>query len=127
MNGASPGPTSNGKFYHDAVYNILRDTNIHGSTSITLKKLKAKILRLHHMAQHRIFLNTNEHDRIVDEEASLCHILKLRKRHESRMIYRVHDSHDNSQMASIAVLCTSTEFLRGKYDNIQEDDESGAW
>jgi hypothetical protein len=53
--------------FYDAIYNILSDTNIQESTSITLKELKVKILRLHHMAQQRIFLDTDEHDRVADE------------------------------------------------------------
>lgn len=39
------------KSFNDAIYNILQVTNIEESTSIKLYKLKAKIVRLYHMAQ----------------------------------------------------------------------------
>jgi hypothetical protein len=39
------------KSFNEAIYNILQVTNIEESTSIKLYKLKAKIMRLYHMAQ----------------------------------------------------------------------------
>ena len=85
--------------------------------------MKAKIVRLYHMAQRRLFLDTDEHDRIA-EEVSLYRILKLRKRQEARIVYKVHDSHDNSQTASTAIIRKTMEFMRMKYDYIQVDKES---
>jgi len=93
-------------FQYDTTNNILQDTNIQESTSINLKKLKAKIVRLYHMEQRRLFIDTDEDDRIANEELSL-YILKLRKQ-EARMVYKVHDSNDNTQTASRAMLHTFT-------------------
>jgi hypothetical protein len=67
-------------FYYDAIYNILQETTIQESTSRTLKILKASIVRLRHIEQQRIFLDTDKHDRIAEEGPSLYHILKVRKR-----------------------------------------------
>ena len=122
-NGTLPGPVAKENFQSDAIYNILQDTYNQESTSIKLKKMKAKIVRLYHMAQRRLFLDTDEHDRIA-EEVSLYRILKLRKRQEARIVYKVHDSHDNSQTASTAIIRKTMEFMRMKYDYIQVDKES---
>jgi hypothetical protein len=111
-------------FYHDEIYNILQKTTIQESTSRTLKKLKASIVRLRHIEQQRIFLDTDEHDRIAEEGPSLDHILKVRKRQEARMIHSIHDSYGNSQTSTTAILRTFTEFLLRKYDYIQVDEDS---
>jgi hypothetical protein len=66
-------------FYYDAIYHILQKKTIQESTSRTLKKLKARIVGLHHMGEQRILLDTDEHDRIAEEGPSLYHILKSRK------------------------------------------------
>ena len=74
------------------------------------------------MAQPRTYVDTDD-DRIDDGEPSYYFILKIRKRQEARMVYRVYDNHGNPQMASGAILRTFIEFMRRKY-NIQEDEEN---
>jgi hypothetical protein len=46
-------------FYYDAIYNILQDATLTDTTYVTLKKLKAKIVRLHHEHKQRLFLPTH--------------------------------------------------------------------
>jgi len=49
------------------------------TTYITLSKMIAKIVKLHHDQKQRLFLDTEDQDRGVDETSSLYHILRQRK------------------------------------------------
>ena len=91
--------------------------------SQTLQKLKAKIVRLHHAIHQRLLLDNEGHDRIMDEDPSLYHTLKLRRRRESRMVDGTYDSEWTLQTSPSKILRTFTEFMK-KYDTIQVDDES---
>ena len=76
-------------FYYDAIYTVLQEATLMDTTYVTLKKLKAKIVRLHHEPKQRLFLHTEDQDKYEDETPSLYHVLKMWKRQESRMIDRV--------------------------------------
>ena len=54
-------------------------------TAITLKQLKAKFTRLHHLEKQWIFLDNDEHDMIEAEEPFLYHIIRARKRQDPRI------------------------------------------
>jgi hypothetical protein len=110
-------------FYYDAMCNILQEATIQESTSRTLKELKARIVRLHHMERQRRLIDTEEQDRITEERPSLYHILKSRKRQEARIMHSIHDSDGNLQSNTFDLLRTFTEFMRWKYDHIQVDED----
>ena len=110
-------------FYYDAIYNILQETTIQESTSRALKELKARIVRLQHMEHQRILLDTDEHNRIAEEVPALYHILKSRKPQEARMIHLINDRYGNPQTNSTNILRTFTEYMRGKYDHIQVNED----
>ena len=69
----------------DAIYNVLNNSTNHAMTAITLKQLKAKITRLHHLEKQWIFLDNDEHDMIEGEEQSLYHLIRARKRQDARI------------------------------------------
>jgi exonuclease III len=66
-------------FYYAAIYDLLNTTNEHTSTAITLKHLKAQIIRLHHKELQSIFLDNNDQDKIDGEEPTIYHIIKQKK------------------------------------------------
>jgi len=111
-------------FYYDAIYNILQDATLTDTTYVTLKKLKAKIVRLHHEPTQRLLLHTEDQDKCEDETPSLYHILQMRKRQESRMIDRVYDSEGHLKTSPLAILRVYTEFMKNKYDMITADADS---
>ena len=63
-------------FYYDAVYTALQDATFTYMTYVILKKLKAKIVRLHHEPKQRLFLQTEDQDKCEDKTPSLYHVLK---------------------------------------------------
>jgi hypothetical protein len=77
--------------YYEALYAALRNTHQHTVTSIALKQLKAKIVRLNSTGQWRVLLDNGEHERLAGEKLTLYHLLKMRRRQESRMIHGVQD------------------------------------
>jgi len=112
-------------FYYEAIYDILKNTHSHGTKVATLKRLKARILRLHSMEQRRVFLDNGEHDRLAGEEPTLYHILKRRRRQKSKMIHRVQDNHGNLHKTTTTdIIRTFTTFMRHKYADIAVDEGS---
>jgi len=53
--------------------------------------MKAKITRLHHEEQKRPFLNNTERGRIGQENPSVYHLIRARKRQETRMLQAIQD------------------------------------
>ena len=101
--------------YYVAIYDILQDTYPHDRASIALHQLKDRTVRVHSTRQ--VFPDNSEHDRIVGEEPTLYHILKRRRRQESRMINSVHGSNGNKHISTMDILSTFTTFMRSKYDD----------
>ena len=77
-------------FYYEAIYTALREENLRDTTFLTLKQLKAKIVRLYHKPHHHLFLDNDDQNETEDEEPSLPHVLKRYKRQESRMVNSVY-------------------------------------
>ena len=75
------------------------------------------------MEQQRLLLDTDEHDRVAEEDPSLYHILKSMKRQEARMVYRICESQGNMQTKTFDILRNFTECMRMKYDysQVKED------
>jgi hypothetical protein len=111
-------------FYYDAIYNILQDATLTDTTYVRLKKLKAKIVRLHREPTQRLFLHTEDQDKCEDETPSLYYILQMRKRQESRMIDSVYDSEAHLQTSPLAMLRVYTELMKNKYDKITVNADS---
>jgi hypothetical protein len=47
-------------FYYEAIYTALQEDNLRDTTFLTLKQLKAKIVRLYHESHHHLFLDNND-------------------------------------------------------------------
>jgi hypothetical protein len=78
--------------YYEAINATLRAQSDYDTTTIMLKRLKAKFYRLHHEKQRRLFINTRVHDRLDDESPTLYHFIRARKRHVSWLIQTLPDS-----------------------------------
>jgi hypothetical protein len=75
-------------FYYDLIYQVLRDPSSQENIATTLRKLKAKIVRLHSIHQRGVHLDTEDKDRILGEELTIPHYLKSWKRKMARTIPR---------------------------------------
>ena len=109
-------------FYYDAICTVLQADTITDSSYVTLKTLKAKIVRLHMEPHKRLFLHMDEQDKFEDETPSLYHLLKLRKRQESRTIDRFYDSEGNLHTSPHTILRIFMEFMQKEYSIITVDD-----
>jgi hypothetical protein len=111
-------------FYYEAIYNILQTPGDHATTDITLKNLKAKITRLYSEEQKRLFLSNDDRDRLEDEEPSLYHLLKVRKRQEATKIRTLRDGNGVLQTTTANILTTFKDYMLEKLSGIHTDSDS---
>ena len=107
------------KFYYEAKYTALQEDNLRDTTFLTLKQLKAKIVRLYHEHHHHLFLDNDDQNKMEDEEPSLHHLLKRHKMQESRMVNSVYGNDGNIKTTPMNILRTFTMFMKKKYDTIR--------
>ena len=110
--------------YYEAIYTSLQEDNLRGTTFLTLKQMKTKIVRLYHEPHHHLSLDNDDQNKMEDEEPSLHNLLKRHKRQESRMVNSVYDNDGNIQTTPMNILRTFTMFMKKKYDTIQVDSDS---
>jgi hypothetical protein len=99
------------KFYYNAKYDVPQDSSNHATKAEGLKKLKAKIIRLHSERQG-ILGDTGERDRIAGEQPTLHHLLKARKRQEARIVHQIYDNHGTLLRTSAHIMQMFTEHTR---------------
>jgi len=90
-------------FYYVAIYDILQEPVSYTHKIATLKKLRAKIIRLNGIYHQKTMLDTEEYDKTLGETPSL-HIIKSRKRQTSRTIKRISDEHDRIYSTSTGII-----------------------
>jgi len=73
-------------FCYEVLNNLLRAPTDHLTKATKLKHMKAKFTRLHHEEYKLPFLNNAERDSIRYENPSLYHLIRARKRQETRML-----------------------------------------
>jgi len=76
-----------------------------------LQRYKAKIVRLH-ARRMEVMLENSAQDKMVDEEPSLFHILKMVKRRETRVIRQILGMLDNNVSGHLNVLNNFVTRLR---------------
>jgi hypothetical protein len=98
-------------FYYEAINTMVCTQSDHETTTIKLKRLKAKINRFHHKEQRRLFINAGEQDRLDDESPTLYHFIRARKRHVSGVIQKIQDSNCMVHSTTAGILCILKEFI----------------
>jgi hypothetical protein len=73
------------------VYQVLTDPLPQEDKAVTLRRLKAKIIRLHSIQTRGVLLDTDEKDRVQGEEITLHQYIKARKRQVARRILNLTD------------------------------------
>jgi hypothetical protein len=79
---------------HECLY-IIRSDIPETNTFLELQRYKAKLEQLHATRREKLMLDTSVHDRMEGEEPSLFHLLKTRRRRNTRAIQLVQDQHGN--------------------------------
>jgi hypothetical protein len=105
-------------FYYEVINTMLCAQYDHEANTITLKSLKAKITRLQHEEQRRLFINTGEEDRVDEETPTLYHFIRARKRHVSRAVQTLQDSNGVVHTTSAGILRALKKYMRMKFDVI---------
>jgi hypothetical protein len=104
-------------FYYNVLYDILQDEREDGEKAIALKNLKAK------MIYKSMWVDNGTQDRSGEEEPSLHHLIKERKRQVQRTIHMIYDKNGSPQTSSLDILCAFVEHFRTKYDTITASGE----
>jgi len=92
----------------------------------TLKKLKAKLIRLNSTHRQKLTLDTGEQDKMIDENPSLHHLIKARKRQASRTIKKISDDQGIMYTESFDIMKVFTIRFCKKFSPIHMDGESAS-
>jgi hypothetical protein len=105
-------------FYYSAMYDILQEPRDFSDKTAALRHLRAKIIRLYGTYYHSMMVDNSDYDRFKDEEPSLHHLLKERKRQHQRTIHTIYDTNGSLLKSSRDILRAFTEELKQKYDTL---------
>jgi len=108
-------------FYYAAIYDIIQESVSYTQKIATLKKLRAKIIRLNGTFHQRTMLDTEEFDKTLGETPSLHHIIKSRKRQTSRTIRRISDEHARIYSTSTGIRQAFKMHFNEKFKALQTD------
>jgi hypothetical protein len=110
--------------YYDAIYDVISSDESHQRKVVALNKLKAKITRLNHHNNKRIFIDNHELDVVDGEKPSIFHIIRAMKRKDSRAITSKQDHNGITYTTPEDTMKTITDFIQEKYKTIETDRDS---
>jgi hypothetical protein len=73
-------------FCYEATYDILKDSAHYAAKAVSLKRLKAKIIRLNSVQQRGVLLDNAEPGKITGEDVLIYHYITSLKRQKARMV-----------------------------------------
>ena len=86
-----------------------------------LKRYKAKLVRFHGQREHKILLDTKEHDLLEGEEPSFFHVLRMLRRREIREIRQVMDVCGNTHTTLRDITTIFMSHMSHKYQPLAVD------
>ena len=87
----------------------------------------AEITSLNGDKFQRVMIGIDKPNRLAGERPALFHILRTRKRQETRIIRSIQDECVNTQQTMKGIIRAFTSFLRRKYEPIAVDEECVAY
>jgi hypothetical protein len=69
-------------YYYTCIYEVLQQATPDDTTLPTLNRLKAKLVQLHSVRLQKLFIDSNDADRIEGGNPTLCNALQMQKRRE---------------------------------------------
>jgi len=112
--------------YYSAIYDAIQEPIQHTQKMTTLKMLKAKLIRLNSTHRQKLTLDTGEQDKMIDENPSLHHLIKARKRQASRTIKKISDDQGITSTESFDIMKVFTIHFRKKFSPILMDGQSSS-
>jgi hypothetical protein len=105
-------------FYHACLYELLQMPEQHENRTAKIKQLKAKLVNLFNTTRARGMIEVPPTGLYQDEQISLFHLIKRRKRWEQRTITHIMDQNGERQTSMKSIPNTFSDCLRRKYDPI---------
>ena len=102
------------------IYDVLRGPGPHTDKMVLLKRLNAQLVRLRSSYRQRLLVDSAGHDLTAGEHPSLHHLLRNRKRKETRLIRQVVDDNDERQTSSMTILAAH---FRQAFQSIESQDQ----
>jgi hypothetical protein len=84
-------------FYHACLYDLLQMPEQHANRTAKINQLKAKLVNLFNTTRARGMIELPPTDLYQDEQMSLFHLIKRRKRREQRTIIHTMDLNGERQ------------------------------
>jgi len=94
------------------MYDVLQDERDSGDKALALKSLKAKIIRLNSTYYRSMWVDNGVQDRFGEEDPSLHHLIKDRKRQVQRTVYMILDKNGSPQTSSLDILHVFAEHFK---------------
>jgi len=111
-------------FCYRVIYDIVRQLGQNANKLTKLNCLKAKIIRLNSKYRQRVMLNNTEQDKAEGEKPSIHHVIRSRKRQETRTISIIRDDNDELQETSKTILKAFTEHFQRAFQPIDVQTET---
>ena len=112
---------TNGNYLYACIYDILRSSMPQEDKWPALRRCKEKIVKLQADRLQTVLLDTDQKDRIVSEESTLFHVLKMQKRRTARKIQKVHDPLDQMHETPQGIIHTFSRYFKENYAPIEVD------
>jgi hypothetical protein len=110
--------------YYDAIYAAIREVTNTATLHGILKELKGRIIRLHNGPNQRLLLDTDGQKEQLDETPTLFHLMRQRKRQQSRHISHVNDVNGNTYRSAREIRRVFTGHLQQTFDAIKAETHS---
>jgi hypothetical protein len=110
--------------YYEAIYEIVASEVGAEVKAILLKKFNAKIMRLNALDNHRFMVDIDRMDVVEDEDPSIFHIIRARKRQQMRLINNVRDDNGVVHTSSVGIVRTFVGHMKKKFSLIPIQQES---
>jgi len=108
-------------FYYKAIYQVLQTPANYAHKANELKRLKAKIIRLHSAQRHGILLDNGETERMLGEDLSIHHFIQAIRRKKARSIAHIYDKEGSLHTILADIRRRFAAHMRQKYDHIPID------
>jgi hypothetical protein len=106
------------------LHDILNSEEPHEENIGKLHKYKAKLIRLQAMRAEQIMLDQASCDTLNDEQPSLFHLIKQKKRYENRTITEIYDGQGNVVTDAREICNSFADYYCQQHDQIISDAES---
>jgi hypothetical protein len=113
-----------GNFYYKVIYQALQTPANYARKATELKRLKAKIIRIHSAQNHGILLDNVETDRMLGEDLSIHHFIQAFKRQKARTISHIYNQEGTLHTTAVDIRRSFATYMRHKYDHIPIDQAS---